>query len=135
MSDTSTKTPSAGDGLKEAVRGLGSSALNLGVARAGSSVQKLTQKLNDFSEGKKPDTGTAAGPVAEAVGEGAKAAASGQNPAVAALKGALSGAKDKVKEKLGGGGAKKSAKKFSNIVDSFDVGVPVRVAYNQWTQF
>jgi Polyketide cyclase / dehydrase and lipid transport len=44
--------------------------------------------------------------------------------------------KDKIKEKLpGGGGRKSAAKKFSNIIDSFDVGVPVRVAYNQWTQF
>jgi uncharacterized membrane protein len=66
---------------------------------------------------------------------GLKAAVSGGNAAGGALKGAFSGVKDKIKEKLPGGGAKKSAKKFSNIVDSFDVGVPVRVAYNQWTQF
>jgi hypothetical protein len=74
--------------------------------------------------------------VKEAVSGGVEAAASGDNPAAGALKGAFTGVKDKIKEKLpGGGGRKSAAKKFSNIIDSFDVGVPVRVAYNQWTQF
>ncbi|MFD0273439.1 SRPBCC family protein [Kitasatospora sp. NPDC127111] len=35
--------------------------------------------------------------------------------------------------KGGGGGGKKI--KVTNIVEGIDVGVPVRVAYNQWTQF
>jgi uncharacterized membrane protein len=34
----------------------------------------------------------------------------------------------------GGGGGGQSAK-ITNIVESIDVGVPIRLAYNQWTQF
>jgi uncharacterized membrane protein len=45
---------------------------------------------------------------------------------------------DKVKEAVtgGGGGGKQGQKgKVTNIVEDIDVGVPVSVAYNQWTQF
>src|SRR5699024_2143548 len=34
-----------------------------------------------------------------------------------------------------GGGGSSDVKKFSNIVETVDVGVPIKVAYNQWTQF
>lgn len=49
-------------------------------------------------------------------------------------------AKEKVTEAvpgLGGGGGGGKGKKFkvTNIVEQIDVGVPVSVAYNQWTQF
>ena len=152
MTDTTTErttdaappAPGPNDALKEALRGLGHSALQLGISRAGGSVEKLTNRLTDYAEGRQQDgggdsgggSGGAPGPVGEAVSGGVDAAASGENPAVGALKGAFSGVKDKVKEKLpGGGGRKSAAKKFSNIIDSFDVGVPVHVAYNQWTQF
>jgi len=147
MTDTTDRTkdaapdaPGPNDALKEAFRGLGRSALQFGVSRASGSVEKLTNRLTDYAEGRQKDgdgdSGGAPGPVSEAVSGGVDAAASGDNPAVGALKGAFSGVKDKVKEKLpGGGGRKSAAKKFSNIIDSFDVGVPVRVAYNQWTQF
>lgn len=49
--------------------------------------------------------------------------------------------KDKVKEAVpllgggGGGGGKGKKLKVTNIVEQIDVGVPVSVAYNQWTQF
>jgi len=35
----------------------------------------------------------------------------------------------------GGGGGKGSSLKVTNIVEQLDVGVPVRVAYDQWTRF
>jgi hypothetical protein len=138
--ETTAATPGPNDALKEAFRGLGRSALQFGISRAGGSVEKLTNRLTDYAEGKQQDAGAdsggAPGPVGEAVSGGVEAAASGENPAAGALKGAFTGVKDKIKEKLpGGGGRKSAAKKFSNIIDSFDVGVPVRVAYNQWTQF
>jgi hypothetical protein len=148
MTDTTTDrtteatsgTPGPNDALKEAFRGLGRSALQFGIGRASGSVEKLTHRLTEYAEGKQQDGGgdsdSAPGPVKEAVSGGVEAAASGDNPAAGALKGAFTGVKDKIKEKLpGGGGRKSAAKKFSNIIDSFDVGVPVRVAYNQWTQF
>jgi hypothetical protein len=35
----------------------------------------------------------------------------------------------------GGGGGKDKSFKVTNIVEQIEVGVPVRLAYNQWTQF
>jgi hypothetical protein len=45
--------------------------------------------------------------------------------------------KEKVKEATGGGKGSQSKKslKVTNIVEQIDVGVPVRDAYNLWTQF
>jgi len=51
-------------------------------------------------------------------------------PIKGALKGAVSTVKDKV---TGGGGGSPKATKAINIIESIDVGVPLRVAYNQWT--
>lgn len=47
----------------------------------------------------------------------------------------LRGVKDKLKEAAGGkkGGGKQP--KVTNIVETVDVGVPLRVAYDQWTRF
>jgi len=59
----------------------------------------------------------------------------------AGLKQTKDKAKDKVKEAVsgafggGGGGGKGKKLKVVNIVEQIDVGVPVSVAYNQWTQF
>lgn len=45
-------------------------------------------------------------------------------------------AKEKVQEATGGGGASSGGHaKVTNIVEDIDIGVPVSVAYNQWTQF
>ncbi len=53
------------------------------------------------------------------------------------LKVGASRVKDKVAEALTGGGGPggSPAKSLTNIVETIDVGVPVTVAYNQWTQF
>jgi uncharacterized membrane protein len=57
----------------------------------------------------------------------------GPGLAKAVTGGAVKGAIDNVKQRLTGGGNGK--KKITNIVEHIDVGVPVSVAYNQWTQF
>jgi uncharacterized membrane protein len=65
-------------------------------------------------------------------------AANGGGGMLSALTG---GATDKVKSGLGkakeflGGGGGDGNLKVTNIVESIDIGVPVSVAYNQWTQF
>ncbi|MEO3760014.1 SRPBCC family protein [Mycobacterium sp. B14F4] len=49
----------------------------------------------------------------------------------------LKGVKDSVSEALGGKGGKGGGEKIkvTNIVEQIDVGVPIDVAYRQWTQF
>ena len=51
------------------------------------------------------------------------------------LKGAASGIKDKITGGGGGKGGGGKATKSTNIIETIDVGVPVTVAYNQWTEF
>jgi len=73
----------------------------------------------------------------KAAEKGGEAAAKGESPVKGALKGGLTGIKDKAKNALGGGGGGGGGKatKATKIIESIDVGVPISVAYNQWTQF
>jgi uncharacterized membrane protein len=66
---------------------------------------------------------------------GAKDIAEGKSPARALFGAGAAGLKDKVKNLFGGGGKGGKKLKVTNIVETIDVGVPVRVAYNQWTEF
>jgi uncharacterized membrane protein len=93
-------------------------------------VEGATGRLTDYVEG---DGG--AGLIAAVTG--AKSMAEGKGPVRSALSAGWKGAKEKVagifgrKGKTGG----RQKLKVTNIVESIDVGVPVRVAYDQWTQF
>lgn len=87
-------------------------------------VGDLTDKLQDVAGG---------GPVGKAVAKGGEEKAEGGSAVMGALKGAASGVKDKITG--GGGGSGGKATKATNIVETIDVGVPVSVAYNQWTEF
>jgi len=99
---------------------------------AGDKISSLTERLTDMAAG--------GGVAGKALAEGGKAAAGGGSPLLGALKGGVMGAKDKAVEALGGGGSggsggKKNPLKATTIIESIDVGVPIEVAYNQWTQF
>src|SRR6476659_1491433 len=59
--------------------------------------------------------------------------AGGESPVKGALKGAVSGVKDKITG--GGKGGNPKATKAMNIIEEIDVGVPISVADNQWTSF
>ena len=89
-------------------------------------ISGLTDKLTDIGEG--------GGILGKTAGKAGEAATKGDNPVMGGLKGLAGGVKDKV---TGGGGGGKGGKgtKATNIIESIDVGVPLRVAYNQWTQF
>jgi len=63
-------------------------------------------------------------------GRTAKQIAQGDSPAAAVGKGVLGKVTDGIKGALGGG----SGGRAVTIVEDIDVGVPVRVAYNRWTQ-
>lgn len=118
--------------LKDSAANYGKSLFNHTLGKASDKVEDFTSKLTDYAEG----AAEPSGPAGKAAKEGAKAAAKGESPAKGAIGGALSGVKDKVKDAFtGGGGSGSKNQKLVNIVEWIDVGVPVNIAYNQWTQF
>jgi uncharacterized membrane protein len=114
------------DASQELARTLGDRALNSLNDRVGG----LTDRLSAIGDGS---------PSGKALVEGAKKKAGGGSGLLGGVKGAVSGLKDQVVDKVTGGGGGKSdggdATSSTNIIESIDVGVPVSVAYNQWTEF
>ncbi|MGY4971014.1 SRPBCC family protein [Streptomyces nigrescens] len=108
-------------------------------ARAQHAVTSLGHKLGE-SVGKLAESGAGAGGLVSGLAKGGAALGEGKSPQRAALTVGASHLKDTVKDKVkglfgkgrkGGGGKSKSV----TIVEDIDVGVPVREAYDQWTQF
>ncbi|MFJ9106514.1 SRPBCC family protein [Streptomyces sp. NPDC102283] len=109
---------------------------------AGAQVQQLAEKAG----GKLKDL---TGQLTDAAGEGGSLPAigsrvlQGESPVKAFVSEKAKGAKDavvdKAKSALGGGGGKGNRKagggKFMNIIEVIDVGVPLRTAYDAWTQY
>jgi uncharacterized membrane protein len=93
-------------------------------------VGDTTNRLAEYAEG-------GGGPGLAAAVTGAKDLAEGKSPTRALLGAGVKGAKESVGSlfRKGKGGGKGKKLKVTNIVESIDVGVPVRLAYNQWTQF
>ncbi|MEU1459742.1 SRPBCC family protein [Streptomyces sp. NPDC005727] len=100
----------------------------------GRKLGETTGKLNDIAEGNSP------GFAKLALNAGRKVA-EGKGPLRSALELGASHAKDTVMDKLKGlGGGKGKGKRGGGnkptvIIESIDVGVPVRTAYDQWTQY
>ncbi|SEF13570.1 Polyketide cyclase / dehydrase and lipid transport [Streptomyces sp. 2112.3] len=131
IKDEVTKSPAA-DQLKEELQ-------HYLQARAEHAVTSLGHKLGE-SVGKLAEPGQGAGGLVSSLAKGGKALGEGKPPQQAALTAGASHLKDTVKDKVkslfgkgrkGGGGKSKSV----TIVEDIDVGVPVREAYDQWTQF
>ncbi|MEU6944676.1 SRPBCC family protein [Streptomyces sp. NPDC046316] len=108
-------------------------------ARAEDAVTRLGERLGE-SVARLAEPGRAKGGVARSLAKGGQALSEGKSPARAALTAGTSAFKDTLKTKAkglfgsgrrSGGGASKSV----TIVEDIDVGVPVRDAYDQWTQF
>jgi uncharacterized membrane protein len=117
------------DELRQELRGY-LSGLGQGlVDKATNKVGGLTDRLTGLAEGE--------GGIAEA---GARMLR-GENPAKALISQKAKDTKDSVVGKVkdtfsgSGGGGGKSSIKATNIVEFLDVGVPVRTAYDHWTQF
>ncbi|HEX5115302.1 MAG TPA: SRPBCC family protein [Pseudonocardiaceae bacterium] len=72
--------------------------------------------------------------ISPALKEGVQRLARGDSPLKAAAGSAVAGLKDKVTGMFGGSKGKGSLK-VTNIIEEIDVGVPISVAYNQWTEF
>ncbi|MGW7021100.1 SRPBCC family protein [Streptomyces decoyicus] len=131
IKDEVTKSPVA-DQLKEELQ-------HYLQARAEHAVTQLGHKLGE-SVGKLAEPGQGPGGLVSSLAKGGKALGEGKSPQQAALTVGASHLKDTVKDKVkslfgkgrkGGGGKSKSV----TIVEDIDVGVPVREAYDQWTQF
>ncbi len=130
-------TSSAGGVLKNnpVLSRLGQAARGYAAARSADAVKKLGQRVGgvtDSLHGKAEGGGFKAA----AAGTAVRRLVEGQSPFRAALGGIGAGLKEKIKGIFGrkkGAGA--GAKKFMNIVEDVTIGVPVDVAYNQWTQF
>nr|WTB28931.1 SRPBCC family protein [Streptomyces sp. NBC_00830] len=96
--------------------------------RAGDKLIDVTEQLTDVSE-----NGGSLSKVGAAL-------LGGDSPLKAVLSGTAKHVKDsvlgKAKEALGGGHGRKSGdKKVTNIIEVIDVGVPLRTAYDHWTQY
>jgi len=93
-------------------------------------VQGTAGRLTEYVEG-------GGGPGIMAAVTGAKSLAEGKSPLRSTFGAGFAGAKEKVKGMFGrggkGGGGRKI--KITNIVESIDVGAPVSLTYNQWTQW
>lgn len=110
-------------------------------ARAFKAVSGLGSKLGE-SVTKFADPGQGGpGGIMSSLAKGGQALGEGKSPGQAAMKVGTSHLKEMVKDKVkglfgkgkgkSGGGKSKSV----TIIEDIDVGVPVRVAYDQWTQF
>ncbi len=133
MADQSTKNSNSNGGnplggelgkLKDAVMG-----------KVGSTAEKhmgsLTEKLTDIGSGGGSDAKKAAGAKA------GEKVAEGDSPVKTALSAGAAGLKEKVSGMFGGKSGGKDGKKLkvTNIIEQIDVGAPIDVVYNQWTQF
>ncbi|MFD9041299.1 SRPBCC family protein [Streptomyces bottropensis] len=121
------------DRLKEEAREYLAAQAQRILVGAGRKLGETTGKLNDIAEGNSPG-------FAKLALDGGRKLAEGKGPLRSALEVGAGRAKDNVLgalKGLGGKGKRKggSGNKPTVIIESIDVGVPVRTAYDQWTQF
>ncbi|MFC8240585.1 SRPBCC family protein [Streptomyces chartreusis] len=102
---------------------------------AGRKLGETTVKLNDIADGRSPG-------FAQLALDGGRKLAEGKGPLRSALELGATRAKDNVVnafKNLGGGGKGKkkggAGNKPTVIIEHIDVGVPLRTAYDQWTQY
>ncbi len=115
------------DRLKDEARGLVGALGERAMSSVMDKVEGTTGRLTEYVEG-------GAGPGRMAAVTGAKDMAEGKGPVRSALGAGAKGLTEKVRGLFGKGGKGKKLK-VTNIVESIDVGVPIELAYNQWTQF
>ncbi|MFF1570004.1 SRPBCC family protein [Streptomyces sp. NPDC058293] len=113
---------------------LGAQAEHL-VERAGDKLEDVTDQLLNVAE----NGGSLGGIGGTLTGIGGRIL-QGDSPLKAIVGEKAKDMKDsvvgKVQQAFGGGGKKKSGNtKSMNMVEVLDVGVPIRTAYNQWTQY
>lgn len=128
------------ESLQHLLEALGERAVSSVTGKVSSAAGRLT----DYAQGgggglMKAVTGTEK-PVGAVLGAGAKTVVGKvgetvKDVGVSGAKKAVGKVGETVKEALTGGGGGGTQPKVTNIVEQIDVGVPVSVAYNQWTRF
>jgi uncharacterized membrane protein len=130
-SDRGGPTTTSADPLRDALASLAGTVASRAASSVAQRLNATTGRLNDY-------TATGNGSLLTAV-TGAQKLGEGKSPLAATFGAAASGLADKVRSKaqdLGvAGGGQGDKLKVTNIVEQIDVGVPVDVAYDQWTRF
>ncbi|WP_052436834.1 SRPBCC family protein [Georgenia sp. SUBG003] len=124
-------------------RALGGRAVDRLTGRVGNLSDRLTAYASGESARDRDDDEGGDAPTFKgaALAKSAEKLAEGDSPVKAGLAGAATGVKEKVKGIFGGGGEGGGGRggrkkfKFNNIVESIDVGAPVSVVYNAWTEY
>ncbi|MFF0740031.1 SRPBCC family protein [Streptomyces sp. NPDC004111] len=124
------------DRLKQELQGYLAAQAERLLVGAGRKLGESTVKLTDIAEGRSPG-------FAKLALDGGRKLAEGKGPVRSAVELGASHLKDKAKDAVSGlfGGGKGKRKKGGGggkpivILESVDVGVPVRVAYDQWTRY
>jgi uncharacterized membrane protein len=131
------KRPGGGLGDK-AARVLSAELQNLMAALGERAGAKLAEQVAGLTDRLTRAAAEGGSPSELAAAVGLKKLAEGESPVKAALSAGLAGVKERFMQAIGRGGKggerAKGGVKVTNIVESADVGVPLRVAYNQWTQ-
>lgn len=126
-----TGQDNVGSGLDRLREELG----NYATQWVGNLAEKAGDKLTDVT-GQLTDVAENGGSLGKIAGN----LLGGDSPVKAAVKGTAENVKDtvsgKAKELFGGKGKRKSGdQKVTNIIEVLDVGVPLRTAYDHWTQY
>jgi len=120
------------DRLKSEAGGLAGALAERAMHKVRDRVESTTGRLTDYVAGD-------GGPGLMAAVTGGRNLAEGKSPGRSMMSAGWAGLKEKVSGMFGRGGkgkgGGKSKLKLTNIVESIDVGVPVRLAYNQWTSY
>jgi uncharacterized membrane protein len=123
---------SATDELGEEFQHLLSALADRVLSSANDRVGNVTDKLSGIAEG-------ATSPAGRAITKAGEKTAEGKSPLMAGLSAGAEGIKSKVGDvfKGGKGGGKGGGKqlKVTNIIEQIDIGAPIELVYDQWTQF
>ncbi len=135
---TTSKTRRGGNGHALPTDRLRSEFQNLLGAVRDRTLTSMKDKVGEAAGRLTDYVDSGGGPGLMAAVTGTQKLAEGRSPARAFLSAGMAGAKGNLKNLFGrgkGAGGQGKKLKVTNIVESIDVGVPVRMAYNQWTQF
>jgi hypothetical protein len=119
------------DRLRAEAGGLAGALAERAMSSVRGRLESTTGRLTDYVEGD-------GGPGLIAAFTGARNMAEGKSPGRSMLSAGWAGMKEKVSGVFRGSQGKSGGKqklKLTNIVESVEVGVPVQLAYNQWTTY